>query len=86
MSNNGNIMCVHLASIKIADQNYNFTFHINEKLEDLNITLLIDGSLIAVPFDCVRKLVISCNSITYICICILCIQVFLMRCAIVHSG
>ena len=65
MSNNGNIMCVHLASIKIADQNYNFTFHINEKLEDLNITLLIDGTLIAVPFDCVRKLVISCNSITY---------------------
>ena len=59
MSNNGNIMCVHLASINIHEQNYNFTFNINEKLDDLNITLLIDGSPITVPFDCVRKLFIQ---------------------------
>ena len=61
MSNNGNIMCVHLADINIPDQIYNFTFMINEKLEDLNITLLIDGSPITVPFDCVRELFILCN-------------------------
>ena len=85
MSNNGNIMCVHLASIEIAEQNYTFTFNINEKLDDLNITLLIDGSPITVPFDCVRELFVLCNSII-LCTCILCIQVFLMRCAIVHSG
>ena len=65
MSNNGNIMCVHLASINIHEQNYNFTFNINEKLDDLNITLLIDGSPITVPFDCVCELFISYNSITY---------------------
>ena len=64
MSNNGNIMCVHLAEINIPDQIYNFTFMINEKLDDLNITLLIDGSPITVPFDCVRELFISYNSIT----------------------
>ena len=64
MSNNGNIMCVHLAAIDIANQIYNFTFNIDEKLEDLNITLLIDGSPITVPFDCVRELFILCNSIT----------------------
>ena len=85
MSNTGKIMCVHLGSIDIAEQNYNFTFNINEKLDDLNITLLIDGSPITVPFDCVRELFILCNSII-LCTCILCIQVFLMRCAIVHSG
>ena len=65
MSNNGNIMCVHLADINIADQIYNFTFNINEKLDDLNITLVIDGSLITVPFDCMCELFVSCNSITY---------------------
>ena len=64
MSNNGNIMCVHLASINIADQNYNFTFNINGKL---NITLQIDGFPITVPFDCVRELFILCNSILYQC-------------------
>ena len=64
MSNNDNIMCVHLASINIADQIYNFTFNINEKLDDMNITLLIDGFPITVPFDCVCELFISCNSIT----------------------
>ena len=65
MFNNGNIMCVHLASIDIAQQNYNFTFNINEKLDDLNITLLINGSPIIVPFVCVRELFILCNSIIY---------------------
>ena len=45
----------YLANIDIPNQNYNFTFMINDKPDDLNITLLIDGSPIIVPFECRRE-------------------------------
>ena len=40
----------------IPSQTYNFTFNINEKLDILNITLLINGSPIVVPYVCRREL------------------------------
>ena len=48
-------MWMVLAKTDIATQNYTFTFIINEKLDDLNITLLIDGSPILVPYWCHRE-------------------------------
>ena len=45
-----------LVDITISTQTYNFTFNINEKLDSLNITLLINGSPIPVPYECQRKL------------------------------
>ena len=45
-----------LVDTDIPTQTYNFTFNINEKLDSLSITLLIDGSPIPVPHECQRKL------------------------------
>ena len=48
--------------IDTSTQSYNFTFNINEKLDNLNITLLIDGSFILVPYWCQSELtfIITC--------------------------
>ena len=40
----------------IPTQSYNFTFNINEKLDNLSISLLIDNSLLLVPYWCHREL------------------------------